>query len=133
MSDFVSLKKYDHEIEKTLIVVSQKYQKGWNPHYSKSQWSYQCHNEWRKHGSYSSVICRKNWKEGLQKFWIRYDIGDHTRYLPVDFMYEHLGTNFCSSSLNGDILPGNGMKSKIVSKKCNKGIAMPIQEVPYFF
>ena len=92
------------KLNKKLIPVSQKYQKGWNPYY----------------------------KGGLQRFWIRYDI-DHTRYLPIDFMYEHLGANFCSNLLNGDISAGYGMQSKIVSKKYNKGIATPIREVSYFF
>ena len=63
-----------------------------------------------KLGSHSSANCRKIWKGGLQKVWIRYDIADHTRYFPIDFMYEHLGANFCSNPLNGDILAGYGMK-----------------------
>ena len=41
-------------------------------------------------------------------------------------MYEHLGENFCSNLLNGNILAGYGMKSTIVSKKFNKGVGTPI-------
>ena len=76
--------------------------------------------ERRKRGSYRSIFCRKICKAGLQKFWIRYNIGCHTRYLPNDFMYEKLGANFCSNLLNAHILAEYGMKTKVVSKKCKK-------------
>ena len=70
-----------------------------------------CHIiEWRKHDSYSFVLCRKNCKVGLQKFWIRYDIEDHTRYLPIDFMI------FCSNLWDAHILAGHDLKNNVVSK-----------------
>ena len=90
-----------------------------------------CHViEWHRRGSCSPVFYRKICKGGLQKFWIRYDIEDHTRYLPIDFMYEQLGANFCSNLLNAHVLAGYGVKSSI--KKCNKNKAMPIRDAPYF-
>ena len=87
MSNFISLQKYDHETEEnTDFAVSRV---------SKCQscchvWMKQsCHiTEWLKRCSYSSVFCRKICKGWLQKFWIKYDIEDHTRYLRINVMYK---------------------------------------------
>ena len=54
-------------------------------------------------------------REGLQKHWIRYGAGDLTRYLPIHIMYEKLGANFCSVSLNAHILIGCDMTNKAVA------------------
>ena len=56
-------------------------------------------------------------REGLQKLWIRYGKGDHTRYLPIHIMYEKLGAIFWSVLLNAHILTGCDMKSKVGTKE----------------
>ena len=56
-------------------------------------------------------------REGLQKLWIRYGNGDHTRYLPIHIMYEKLGANFCSVLLDVHILIGCDMRSKVGTKE----------------
>ena len=56
-------------------------------------------------------------REGLQKLWIRYGTGDHTRYLPIQIMYEKLGASFCSVLLNAHILTGCDMASKVGIKE----------------
>ena len=77
-----------------------------------------CHiNERRRRGSFSTVLCRKICKEGLQKRWIKYGTEDHTRYLPIYFTHEQLGTSFSSSLLQAHILTEYGTKIKVVPKK----------------
>ena len=58
---------------------------------------------------------KKFGRKGQQKFWVRYGIEDYTRYIPIDFMYA-----------------GYSIKSKTVSKKCNRSKVALIQEVSYF-
>ena len=68
-------------------------------------------------------------REELQKFWIRYGTEDHTRYLPIHFMYEKMGANFCSNLLKAYILTGYGTKIKVVPKKGNKSKPLTIRGV----
>ena len=43
-------------------------------------------------------------------------IGDHSRYLPIHFMYGKLGANFCSVLLNAHVLRVCDMTSKVWKK-----------------
>ena len=56
-------------------------------------------------------------REGLQKLWIKYGTGDHTRYLPVHINYEKLDASFSSVLLDAHILTGCDMTSKVGTKE----------------